>query len=66
VAWLPGACNTPFLRMNKCVVPGLGRVRLPSEGNGHTFESYREQAISRTKDQRMGGDDLRQAAGHPV
>jgi len=41
VAWLPGACNTPFLRMNKCVVPGLGRVRLASEGKGHTFESCR-------------------------
>ena len=41
MAWLPGACNTPFLRMNKCVVPGLGRVRLPSEGKGHTFESCR-------------------------
>jgi hypothetical protein len=26
---------------NKCVVPGLGRWRLPSEGKGHTFESCR-------------------------
>jgi hypothetical protein len=24
VAWLPGACNTPFLRSNKFLVPGLG------------------------------------------
>jgi hypothetical protein len=39
VAWLPGACNTPFLRLNKRVVPGLGRWPLPSEGKGHTFES---------------------------
>jgi hypothetical protein len=25
VAWLPGACKTPFLRLIKCVVPELGR-----------------------------------------
>ena len=40
-----GACNTPFLRLNKCVVPGLGHVRLPSEGKGHTFESCRVRQI---------------------
>ena len=45
MTWLPGACNTPFLRLNKCVVPGLGRVRLPSEGKGHTFESCRVRQI---------------------
>jgi hypothetical protein len=39
--WLPGVRNTPFLRLNKCVVLGLGAWRLPSEGKGHTFESCR-------------------------
>ena len=33
MAWLPRACNFPFLRLIKCVVPGLGAWRLPSQGS---------------------------------
>jgi hypothetical protein len=35
-----GGLQHPILAI-ECVVPGLGRGRLPSEGKGHTFESCR-------------------------
>ena len=64
MAWLPGACNTPFLRSNKCVVPGLGRGRLPSEVKGHTFESCRVRQFAKIRSTRPQTPFLRFSSAH--